>query len=289
MKKSYGLKTVDVYCGDATFCFCDIYRVGRDQSGPRNGFFHTHKYYECHLVERGEYFLETRNERIKVPPRHLIVVPPGVGHFTVLGDDIEKYVLAFSLEKGNSKKQGFYAIYRHLLESAAMNPLPVSAALMEKAAGIQNMKTPCTAQEYCRCMALASTGVEQMFSEINEQTKDRMFDARVAGEEEFSLLLNVYMGDQEYSMEDIAERLGYSPRHLARVIQSAYGMSLAEYRNKQRCEEAKRLLRHTDKAMDVIAADVGFKSQATMREVFKRCEGITPAKYRQKHKNSPKA
>ncbi len=111
----------------------------------------------------------------------------------------------------------------------------------------------------------------------------------MAGKEEFSVLLNLYVCDREYSMEDIAKRLGYSPRHLLRVIQSIYGMSLAEYRNKQRCEEAKRLLRHTKKPMDAITADVGFKSPVAMREFFKKHEGTTPADYRKKYANRQEA
>ncbi len=286
MKKNYGLKTVDVYCGDAKFRFHNMYRTG---TVTRDGFFHTHKHYECHFVENGEYLLETESERITVPPGHLIVVPPGTGHFTVLRDDLAKYVMAFSLEKAESENQGFCAIYKSLLESVAMRPLPVSAALIEKAAEVQEMEIPFTAAEYCRCMRIALAGMEQLFSEINEQAAEKLFGKDVAGEGEFSVLLNLYVGDQEYSMEEIAERLGYSPRHLARVIQRKYGMSLAEYRNKQRCEEAKRLLRHTKKPMDAIAAEVGFKSPEAMRQAFKRWEGTTPARYRKNHKKPIKA
>ncbi len=170
MKETYSLKTVDVHCGDAKFCFHNIYRTG---TVTRDGFFHTHKHYECHFVESGEYILDTESERITVPGGHLIVVPPGTGHFTVLGGDMTKYVMAFSLENTKSGKQGFYAIYRHLLESAAMRPLPVSAHLIQKAAEIQEMQLPLTAEEYCRCMVLASISVEQLFTEINEQTEKR--------------------------------------------------------------------------------------------------------------------
>ena len=48
-------------------------------------------------------------------------------------------------------------------------------------------------------------------------------------------------------------------------------------------EEAKRLLRYTDKSLSAISSYLGFSSQSHFTRAFKKFAGITPGEYRQKH------
>ena len=57
---------------------------------------------------------------------------------------------------------------------------------------------------------------------------------------------------------------------------------LADYIRTEKIEEAKRLLRFTDKPLSAIGAFLGFSSQGHFIGVFRKATGITPGEYREK-------
>ena len=61
-------------------------------------------------------------------------------------------------------------------------------------------------------------------------------------------------------------------------------ISLTDYILREKTEEAKKLLRHTDKPILAVSEYLGFSSQSHFTRVFKKITGLTPGKYRQEHK-----
>ena len=60
------------------------------------------------------------------------------------------------------------------------------------------------------------------------------------------------------------------------------GVSLAAFVRNEKVEEAKRLLRYTDKTVSAIGLYLGFSSQGHFVRVFKETVGMTPGEYREK-------
>ena len=60
------------------------------------------------------------------------------------------------------------------------------------------------------------------------------------------------------------------------------GISLTDFILKQKTEEAKRLLRYSDKSAAAISSYLGF-SQSHFSRVFRKYSGKTPAEYRDKY------
>ena len=50
----------------------------------------------------------------------------------------------------------------------------------------------------------------------------------------------------------------------------------------EKAEEAKRLLRYTDRPVSAIAVYLGFSSQGHFSKVFREITGMTPGEYREK-------
>jgi transcriptional regulator GlxA family with amidase domain len=73
-------------------------------------------------------------------------------------------------------------------------------------------------------------------------------------------------------------------RSLKRRFKTATGVSLLEYLQNLRIEEAKRLLETTDRAADDVSYDVGYEDASFFRRLFKRLTGLTPAQYRRMFK-----
>lgn len=81
----------------------------------------------------------------------------------------------------------------------------------------------------------------------------------------------------------IAESLYISRTHLSARFRKETGITLSDYILKEKTNEAKRLLRYTDKPLSAISAYLGFSSQSHFSRTFRRYAGITPAEYRVKH------
>lgn len=69
-------------------------------------------------------------------------------------------------------------------------------------------------------------------------------------------------------------------RTLKRRFKAATGLSLIDYVQNLRIEEAKRLLETGDRAVDEISYDVGYDDASFFRRLFRRRTGVAPAQYR---------
>ena len=82
------------------------------------------------------------------------------------------------------------------------------------------------------------------------------------------------------NIEQIARQFYISKFHLCRVFKAAMKMTVVEYLNRVRIQNACRYLRHSDKDMGEIALLCGFHDAAYFSNVFKRILGISPREYR---------
>ena len=85
------------------------------------------------------------------------------------------------------------------------------------------------------------------------------------------------------SAEDIAKELYLSRPYLSRKFIEETGESLTDFILKEKTEEAKRLLRYSDKSLTAISNYLGFSSQSHFSRVFKKYTKRTPGEYREKY------
>ena len=83
--------------------------------------------------------------------------------------------------------------------------------------------------------------------------------------------------------EEIAKELYLSRPYLSRKFIEEAGESLTDFILKEKTEEAKRLLRYSDKTLTAISNYLGFSSQSHFSRVFKKYALCTPGEYREKY------
>lgn len=71
--------------------------------------------------------------------------------------------------------------------------------------------------------------------------------------------------------------------YLSRRFKEETGEALTDFVLKEKIEEAKRLLRYSDKPLTAIGAYLGFSSASHFSRVFKAYVDTTPREYREKH------
>ena len=80
--------------------------------------------------------------------------------------------------------------------------------------------------------------------------------------------------------EAIARALYISRPHLSKRFKEETGESLTDFVLREKIEEAKRLLRYSDKSLTAIGSYLGFSSPSHFSRVFKQCCGCSPREYR---------
>ncbi|MFC4402498.1 helix-turn-helix domain-containing protein [Gracilibacillus xinjiangensis] len=108
--------------------------------------------------------------------------------------------------------------------------------------------------------------------------KDRIYDL-------FGLPSVVGIGDNKHLYEEItvsklAKETILHPNYLSKLFKKEVGSSISEYIQKQKVEEAKKLLAHSDYSLSDIYTWLNFHDQSHFTRVFKKYVGVTPRKYR---------
>ena len=86
--------------------------------------------------------------------------------------------------------------------------------------------------------------------------------------------------DQPISLNRLANTLGVHPSYLSRAFKKEMGMTLTDYVNKLRVEEAKYLLDHGNVSVTDAAFSVGYTDPNYFSKVFTKLERMTPHDYR---------
>ncbi|GLX71406.1 helix-turn-helix domain-containing protein [Paenibacillus glycanilyticus] len=85
---------------------------------------------------------------------------------------------------------------------------------------------------------------------------------------------------EEITVDQLAELCGLNSGYLMHLFKKETGQTLTGYMQKQRIEEAKKLLQMTGDTISSIGSRLGFYDQAHFIKVFKKHAGVTPKFYR---------
>lgn len=82
-------------------------------------------------------------------------------------------------------------------------------------------------------------------------------------------------------IQDIADHMQMTRNHLTTRFKAETGLTLSEYITQKKIEEAKQLLKSSDRSLVEISNYLGFSSQSHFQNTFKRITQMTPRQYRE--------
>ena len=85
---------------------------------------------------------------------------------------------------------------------------------------------------------------------------------------------------EDIDRNDVANSVFLTPNYLSKLFNKETGLTIRDYINQLRINEAKRLLSTTSKAISTIAMDVGFENVSYFSTVFKKYCGCNPDMWR---------
>lgn len=85
------------------------------------------------------------------------------------------------------------------------------------------------------------------------------------------------------TIKELADHLSLSESYLSRLFHKEMGITVSQYITDLKIEKAKNLLQYSEYSIVEIANYLSFSSQSHFVQVFRKCTGITPHKYRSQH------
>ena len=85
---------------------------------------------------------------------------------------------------------------------------------------------------------------------------------------------------EHITVQDVAEHTGFSRSYFSTYFKKELGFSVNAFIMRCKMEEAKQLLKYTDKSVSVISSYLCFSSQSHFQTAFKKQYGVTPLQYR---------
>ncbi len=87
--------------------------------------------------------------------------------------------------------------------------------------------------------------------------------------------------EDDLSLDEMAQSVGLSTAHFARMFRKSTGETPHQFVLRQRIERAKAMLRAPDARVLDVAVACGFKTQQHFAQVFRDVCGVSPSEYRQ--------
>jgi AraC family transcriptional regulator len=87
--------------------------------------------------------------------------------------------------------------------------------------------------------------------------------------------------DDDLSLDEMAQSVGLSTAHFARMFRKSTGETPHQFVLRQRLERAKTMLRAANARVLDVAIACSFKTQQHFAQVFRSAWGISPTQYRQ--------
>lgn len=86
---------------------------------------------------------------------------------------------------------------------------------------------------------------------------------------------------RDVTIDYVANHFHFHPNYLSRLIKKETGKNFSSILQETRLQKAKTFIEYTDKNIEEIAYEVGYKSVSHFHRVFKAKENITPLGYKQ--------
>lgn len=92
---------------------------------------------------------------------------------------------------------------------------------------------------------------------------------------------NIY---KDIKLSQLAKLVNLNPNYLSELFSKEVGMTISRYIQKERIEEAKKLLSLTDYSLSDISTLLNFGAQSYFSTIFKKVTGVTPKEYKDLNK-----
>lgn len=268
------------HCNESFIVSIDRFKPHTFHLEEGDGLFisHSHDYDELTLVLDGEGYYSSPEQNIKVSAGSLILIPPGLHHGFVCTKPWRGVSVHFNHERiPLQSRYLFHAGYEcnriHHIQLAEEDTewAEISYSQLEK-----EWKKDRSSMDSFNIMRIAFETVIVLF-----QRYQALFSQTAGGKNDQTVIHEVLKEIHarfysQLTVHELASKHFVSESNLRKKFTEIVGVSPKQYMINLRMEEAKRLLRQTDKAIESISSEVGFTSSSRFYDFFVKSVGVTP-------------
>lgn len=246
-------------------------------AGDLFGQVHNHPQFEMHAILGGTCEVDVDGSSLVLCAGRAAVISPGQYHRVIPGEeDCRRLVVNIIVPEGPMRR----ALTDTLADEYAF---ALTADMVALCRGILDESRE--RQPFCRELMrvrLAELGI-LLLRLLNLQEEVPAVEGALRPVAVIDNYFETQIGKNP-SADDLAAKLHLSRRQLNRILHATYGMGFREKLLRNRMDQAKWLLRHTDKTVSAIAIEVGYAYDSAFREAFRREFRLTPQEYRLRHR-----
>lgn len=291
------MPTVPIFNGSKLFSNSEQFGIFKVEE-PHSLLPHKHDFLEICYVAKGKGYHCVNNENYAVKPGDMFFIDHNDEHtFYYKGNEqehIHTYNIAFNpvildpnLLTANSFKE-LFSFYGGDNDGKGINTVKYISfqgpELLEIDKIIKKMyieyilkHTMYTNIITCGLIEIISVIVRYAENEAGQYTKRSIHTGQIINRV-IRFLEDNY--NKPVSLDDIASDNYISKSHLCRIFKQFTGMTIFDYIIKIRINNARMLIRNTDKKLDDIGRVVGFYDYKSFFSAFKKIIGISPSEYR---------
>lgn len=246
---------------------------------------HRHPWFEFNFVSNGCFYTTIEGIEFITEDGEFFLIPPGVFHSnqnkSILHDN--GFCLRFQIENILSSKAEYDEdkTFQHIVK--VLSDIRTSSTKNEILCNFIS-----TFDKRSELMNLQFTFIKlvmDLYELWNDKLPEDNKNDKCSRDEILIQQVLLYMSEyysSHTSVNDIANSLNMSYRHLARIFKYMSGVTIIEKLNDIRINHGKELLINTEKNLCEIAVMIGFENEYYFSKVFKKLAYITPSEFRKR-------
>ncbi len=246
---------------------------------PQALAFHTHWHNRIELLRiiSGTLVLNVNGEVVTAEKDSVVVINPYLSHTGFAGTNGAEYiVISFDISNFLNSSVASLKYLAPILEQKILldNYVDVPLFVSEVDEIIENFKTN---------PLFAISSVYRFLSLFFKNEKFRQFEKPYNNQAFYRIVKYLNENFREsLNISTISKMFGYSEPYLCQKFKECTGLTIINYLNILRLEEAQKLLKSTDKSVSEIAFSCGFNDLAYFSHCFKNKLNISPSNYRKR-------
>ncbi len=243
----------------------------------------------------GELYLQQDEEPYEIKPGNVLLLLPNVTHFGVKksSENLSYYWCHFYCEQPYNVLSGD-EFYQHLirLEASKHTDRHETMTLFPCFFVLENSERVdilfnqllhmANSKFYTHCgmdyiLSLLIMELTQQSITIHQKHFEENDQSYKIVEIQEWIRINI---DTRLSVMQIAEQFKYNADYLSRMFKDNTGLSLSKYIQNSKISKAKEMLIRTDATIQEVAFKLGFEDEKYFMRIFKKCENLSPTKYR---------
>ena len=262
-----------------------------DFEGKYSNYVEKHDFLELCYVLRGRVSVIVDGAAVMLERHELMLIEPNTEHsyFSDIGNESVAFVICF--ESPSHAARPLCGIKFHLDEDERLSVRRIireaeESFIINDKDQLELIDTPSFGGQQMIIIEIERLLITLIRRMSSEKDSGIVF---LSGEKFYPDLVKIikkYLKknvSSRITLEDICEKFNYSRSFISKIFKEETGESPISYFNREKIEEAKRLLLESDKLVAEISETLGYSEPKYFGAQFKKAEGLTPLEYRRKH------